>query len=155
MELKLIIIEKTTNTGQETNAEKNRLAMIQNEFGGHKVYKFSELVPRNTNNKICSLVDLKINRLDSVSSNWVIMSINLSKNELTEFPCVLSKIIMLKSLKLDDNMISCVRTDELNQFKNLEQLEIRNNNLKDFCNDFDSYPLNHKEEVYNKNLKVI
>ena len=56
--------------------------MLEEEFGGPKKEKFSELVTRNTYNKICSLANFKIDFIDNVNPEWSLLTIDLSKNLL-------------------------------------------------------------------------
>jgi Leucine-rich repeat (LRR) protein len=153
----LLILEKkpTNNSGTNTNAEQSRMKLVEEEFGGPKEMKFSEIVPRNTYNKIASLKNMNISNIDMVHGNWVIMTMDLSKNKLSKFPVELAKLDMLKVLKLDENLIPEVRYEELIQFKSLDQLDIRSNNMKKFCQDFDELTADAKCQIYHSHLKVI
>ena len=130
------------------------MKLVEQEFGAPKELKFSEMVERNTYNKIASLKNMKISKLDLVKPEWIIMTMDLSQNKLTRFPVELSKLKMLKVLKLDENMISEVRYEELISFRNLEQLDIRSNNMKKFCQEFDNLPSSKKCDLYHSHLKV-
>jgi Leucine-rich repeat (LRR) protein len=130
------------------------MKLVEEEFGGPKEMKFSELVSRNIYNKICSLKNMKIRTLDAVHGNWIIMTMDLSRNQLSKFPVELAKINTLKVLKLDENLIPEVRYEELIQFKSLDQLDIRSNNMKKFCQDFDELSSDKKCELYHSHLKV-
>ena len=130
------------------------MKLIEEEFGGPKQLTFSHMVDRNTYNKITTLKNMKISKLDLINPDWIIMSMDLSQNSLTKFPVELAGIEMLKTLKLDENMISEVRYQELLAFKNLEQLDIRGNNMKKFCQGFDDLETSKKCELYHSHLKV-
>lgn len=130
------------------------MKLIEAEFGGPKEMSFSQLVPRNTYNKICSLKNMNLKKIDSVNVEWVIMTMDLSQNKLTRFPVELARLETLKVLKLDENLIGEVTHEELIQFRGLDQLDIRSNNLKKFCQDFDDLPADRKCQLYHSHLKV-
>lgn len=130
------------------------MKLVEEEFGGPKEMNFSQLVPRNTYNKICSLKNMNLKQIDSVNVEWVIMTMDLSQNKLTRFPAELAQLETLKVLKLDENMIPEVRFQDLIQFRGLDQLDIRSNNMKKFCQDFNDLPAENKVQLYHSHLKV-
>lgn len=60
----------------------------------------------------------------------------MSKNKLGQFPVILSRLKLLRSLKLNDNEIATIGCGHLVEFLRLETLEVRSNKLKSFCDDF-------------------
>ena len=150
-------IKKPSNSGSDpstSNANLSRIKLVEKEFGGPREKRFSELVPRNSYNKICSLVNMNISKLDMVNPEWSLLTIDFSKNQLTTFPTELASLSMLKVLKLDENLIPEIFYKDLAGFRALEQLEIKKNNLKRFCLDFDEMPLEEKEAAYLNFIKV-
>lgn len=130
------------------------MKLVEAEFGGPKQMTFSEMAERNIYNKICSLKQMNISHINLVNSQWVIINMDLSRNKLAKFPVELAKLQTLQILKLDENLIQEVKYEELLQFKSLDQLDIRNNNMKRFCVDFNDLPISKKAEVYHSHLKV-
>ena len=82
------------------------------------------------------------------------MTVDLSKNELKEFPTVLSELASLNNLNLNENLISAVSFQDLLQFKNLQQLEMANNNMKMFMNDFDELTPLQMNQIYHQDIEV-
>lgn len=130
------------------------MKLVEEEFGGPREMSFSQLAPRNTFNKICALKNMGLRSIDSVSPEWVILTMDLSQNKLTRFPVELGQLEMLKVLKLDENMIPEVTCSDLVRFAGLDQLDIRSNNMKRFCQDFDELPAQEKCRLYHSHLKV-
>ena len=147
-------MKKALPSKDNSTAENSRIQLVQKEFGGPTKKKFSELAPRNTYNKILNLSNHKLTFIDSVNPEWVIMTVNLSKNELTEFPAVLSEIVSLQNLNLNQNLIAEVSYQDIIKFKNLQQLEMANNNMKSFINDFDMLPPLKVNELYRHEIEV-
>lgn len=145
---------KTLPSKNNSEAENSRIKLVQKEFGGPAKKPFSELAPRNTCNKMLTLSNHKLTFIDSVNPNWVIMTVDLSKNELKEFPTVLSELASLNNLNLNENLISAVSFQDLLQFKNLQQLEMANNNMKMFMNDFDELTPLQMNQIYHQDIEV-
>jgi Leucine-rich repeat (LRR) protein len=77
--------------------------------------------------------------------------INLSKNQLAEFPTVLADLKNLRSLILADNLIERVSVADFRRFDSLETLEFQNNKIVSFCDDFDTY----EKTPYLRNLRSL
>jgi Leucine-rich repeat (LRR) protein len=131
------------------------MKLLDEAFGGPKQMKFSEMAERNTYNKICSLKNMGISSLDRVNPGWMILNMDLSGNKLTKFPVELNQLKTLQVLKLDENMIPEVTSKDLLSFPSLSQLDIRSNNMKRFCADFNELPVMEKVKVYHSHIKVM
>lgn len=98
------------------------------------------IIRGNISNNSANLLNLKLSNVGKEILLFEnLSSINLSKNALAEFPVILSGLRNLRTLILNDNQIGVMRTNELSGFDTLETLEMQNNKLVSFCDDFENY----------------
>lgn len=138
--LKKFLVSRIDPAKISSNENNAKITLIEKEMGlqvGSKDFNkiiFDSLM----NNSILCAGQMLGEVPREVLSFEKVHTIDFSKNNISRFPMILAGMRSLRTIKLNDNLIEEIEWSELAAFPSLEFLEVKNNKLAKFCNDYET-----------------